>query len=270
MADIAFVASQDLDQLFMTTGYDASGAVMVCQQPSEHLLLQSGHPLRRHRFSPPASLQCSLYHSHTSRRSHHRHATPTDRPLSACWSRRCGASRLTEERGERTRIVFQHGSATDTGVYVGLSDGAHFAPAQKWNDYFCVGDEWCAVADVNGDGKADIIVFQHGSGTGVYVGLSDGARFAPAQKWNDYFCVGDEWCAVADVNGDGKADIIVFQHGSGTGVYVGLSDGARFAPAQKWNDYFCVGNEWCAVADVDGSRLADVLAYKTPPPQGPR
>jgi hypothetical protein len=39
MADLALVTSQGLDQFFMTTGYDASGAVMVCQQPPEHLLL---------------------------------------------------------------------------------------------------------------------------------------------------------------------------------------------------------------------------------------
>jgi hypothetical protein len=183
--------------------------------------------------------------------------------------------------GKADIVVFQHGTQAGTGVYVGLSNGSSFAPAQKWNDYFCVVGEECAVGDVNGDGKADIVVFQHGTqtGTGVYVGLSNGSSFAPAQKWNDYFCVspnvngtGAERCAVGDVNGDGKADIVVFQHGTqaGTGVYVGRSNGSSFAPAKKWNDYFCVGQqEACAVGDVNGDRQADVIAFRTPPLIGP-
>jgi hypothetical protein len=193
--------------------------------------------------------------------------------------------------GKADIVVFQHGTQAGTGVYVGLSNGSSFAPAQKWNDYFCVVGEECAVGDVNGDGKADIVVFQHGTqtGTGVYVGLSNGSSFAPAKKWNDYFCIStsspsnpdpnnpsfgfrsEEVCAVGDVNGDGKADIVVFQHGTqtGTGVYVGLSNGSSFAPAQKWNDYFCVspnvngtGAERCAVGDVNGDGKADIVVFQ--------
>jgi hypothetical protein len=173
--------------------------------------------------------------------------------------------------------------AEDGQIFVGTSDQTKFVstgssvlavqPVQAGASFL--------VGDVNGDGKADIVVFQHGTqtGTGVYVGLSNGSSFAPAQKWNDYFCVspnvngtGAERCAVGDVNGDGKADIVVFQHGTqaGTGVYVGRSNGSSFAPAKKWNDYFCVGQqEACAVGDVNGDRQADVIAFRTPPLIGP-
>jgi FG-GAP-like repeat len=158
----------------------------------------------------------------------------------------------------------------ETGVYVGLSDGSQFAAPQKWNDYFCVDGESCAVGDVNGDGSADIIAFQHGrtspAENGVYVGLSDGSQFAAPQKWNDYFCVDGESCAVGDVDGDGSADIIAFQHGrtspAETGVYVGLSDGTHFAAPEKWNDYFCVDGESCAVGDVNGDGSADIIAFQ--------
>src|SRR5262245_903979 len=100
MTDIALVTALGLHQLFMTTSQGSSGALVVCQQLPEYLLLQSGYPLRRHRFSPPTSLQCSLCQSQVSIRSHHRHAAPEDRSPSVCGCRRCAASILTETRGE--------------------------------------------------------------------------------------------------------------------------------------------------------------------------
>jgi hypothetical protein len=193
--------------------------------------------------------------------------------------------------------AFEHGQGGGFGVYVSLSNStfsgrANFAARGLWADGFCFSTEECAVGDVNGEGKADIIVFQHG--TGVYVGLSevwlrealppyrDYVRFSFDGQWADGFCFSTEECAVGDVNGDGKADIIVFQHGypgsPKTGVYVGLSDvwllpskpQLRFAtPFQKWHDNFCVWHrddkseyaDQCMVGDVNGDDLTDIVAF---------
>jgi hypothetical protein len=85
----------------------------------------------------------------------------------------------------------------------------------------------------------------------VYVGISDGAQeFATPQRWNNYFCVSGERCAVGDVNGDGSADVIAFQHrkAAESGVYVSLSEWRidvrtgklrfQFGAPQKWNKSF--------------------------------
>src|SRR6185503_1557065 len=86
-------------------------------------------------------------------------------------------------------------------LYSFLTDQRH--------EYFCVGNEVCAVGDVNGDGKADLVAFLKDNFAGaalqgdVNVALSDGSKFGGGQKWHDWFCLGSEVCALGDVNGDG-------------------------------------------------------------------
>jgi len=82
------------------------------------------------------------------------------------------------------------------------------------------------LADVNGDGMADIVAFGY---TSVQVSLSTGAAFQPSQEvcpsyavaaggwtnWNEYPR------RMADVNGDGRADIVGFGRNA---VYVSLAN----------------------------------------------
>jgi len=81
------------------------------------------------------------------------------------------------------------------------------------------------LADVNGDGKADIVGFGY-NGVWVAHGKSDGTFADPTFDFND-FGFSEGWNSndkyprgVSDVTGDHKADLVGFGNG---GVYVATS-----------------------------------------------
>lgn len=115
-----------------------------------------------------------------------------------------------------------------------------------------------AVADVDGDGKPDLVVANHcdsGScqnGTvGVLLGNGDGT-FQPAVAYGSGG-VSAESVAVADVNRDGKPDLLV-ANDSAIGVLLGNGDGT-FRPAVTYGP----GGVSVAVADVNGDGNPDLL-----------
>jgi hypothetical protein len=175
--------------------------------------------------------------------------------------------------GKDDIIAFTRSNTGD--VWVATSNGSTFKrAAEVWNGWFCVGKEICDVADVNGDGKDDIIAFTRGSTADVWVALSDGKKFNSPKIWKGYFCPGSETCKLGDVNGDGRADLVGFtkstKSGSAEGnVYVALSSGSSFGSRTLYNDWACINKEVCEVADVNGDGKDDVLAFVRSTQGGP-
>ena len=114
-----------------------------------------------------------------------------------------------------------------------------------------------AVADLNRDGKADLVVVNRLSETmGVLLGKGDGsfqaaAIYSPIGQFpNNTVPVN---IRVSDVNGDGIPDLAV--GANGVGVLLGNGDGT-FGPVVTYNPDLSV--EWVAIADVNGDGRPDI------------
>jgi len=162
------------------------------------------------------------------------------------------------------------------GVLVSLSKGDRFSAPEYWVRSFGYNaGNWRVeknprlMADVNGDGRADIVGFGN---KGVYVSLSKGSHFTESSIWAEGFGYDSgNWRTdkhprmTADVNGDGRADIVGFGN---QGVYVALSLGDRFSTSYLWvSDYGYKAGQWRTeenprmMADINGDGLADVIGF---------
>ncbi len=164
-------------------------------------------------------------------------------------------------------LCYGCGGSTQDGmvsVLLGNGDGT-FQPAVVYDS----GGQYAqgvAVADVNGDGKLDLIVANAGgesNGDGplaVLLGNGDGT-FQPAVTY-DPGAYGADSVAVADLNGDGKPDLVVGNScgvicNSAVTVLLGNGDGT-FQSAVHYGSVVG-GAAAVAIADVNGDGKPDVL-----------
>src|SRR5205823_2107643 len=140
------------------------------------------------------------------------------------------------------------GDGNQGHVWVALSTGTSFAASTLWDSFFCIGGEFPVIADVNGDGKADILTYLRGSSGYVYAALSTGSAFGASSVWNTWMGINSELVGAGDFTGDGKADAIVFHRGS-TGdankghVSVAPSTGSSFSASSMWHTNMGIDNE---------------------------
>jgi hypothetical protein len=171
------------------------------------------------------------------------------------------------------------GRSSCASVLLGNGDGT-FQPAVTYSSGGFLAAS-VAVADVNGDGKPDIVVANNCSAytfpnydcnagaqgiIGVLLGNGDGT-FQPAVTYSPggYSTAGyfPSAIAIADVNGDGKPDLIVTNQfgpsdGDGSvGVLLGNGNGT-FQPVVTY-DSGGPGPDSVAVADVNGDGRPDLL-----------
>ena len=195
----------------------------------------------------------------------------------AAWNNTQYVRMLSDVNGDGYLDVVGYGIQ---GVYVALNNGGTgFGANTLWtsqfgsqdrNGFYLNADFIRTLGDVNGDGKADLIVF---ADDGVYVALSSGTNFAQAVKFSSEFGTSSAsggWNnsryerQIADVNGDGMADIVGF---SDQGTDFAISKGTGFAPSQEWVHDFGYAQNWRDgvhprfMRDVNGDGVLDITGY---------
>ncbi len=154
-------------------------------------------------------------------------------------------------------------SSTQVTWYVRLSNGNGFGNYSTWaNDAGDAGDTF-RLADVNDDGRADLVYGRALDSTTVrwYVRKSNGSSFGNYSTWaNDAGDVGDLFF-LADADADGDADLVYSRAVSSTQVkwWVRRSDGSNFGSLETWSSDAGDRGDLMYVGDASGDGDADLV-----------
>ncbi|MFI7494142.1 FG-GAP repeat domain-containing protein [Kocuria sp. M4R2S49] len=164
-----------------------------------------------------------------------------------------------------TTAVLAAGGVAATGTAAHAAAQPYFTYTNGWR----VDQHERELADVNGDGRDDIVGFGN-AGTYVALGRTDRTFSAPERALDSFgvqqgWRVGQHPRELADVNGDGNADIVGFGN-AGTYVAYGRTDGAftqpelelsSFGSDQGWDE----DQHLRVLGDLNGDGNADIVGF---------
>ena len=159
------------------------------------------------------------------------------------------------------------GSATLVRIFDGITHAELFSIAPFEAAF--TGGVYVAAGDINGDGKADLVITPD-EGGGPRVRVFNGNGFVSIA---DFFGIDDPAfrggarAAIGDMNGDGMGDLVVaagFGGGPRVAVFNGSLLGSNGGP-KLFNDFFAFeqtlrNGSFVAAGDVNGDGFADLVA----------
>jgi hypothetical protein len=145
-------------------------------------------------------------------------------------------------------------------IVMQLPDGSFAAP-QLFTPALGASVNGVAVGDVNGDGRADLVMVYGGNAPASKLGLryqqADGS-LGPLQAFDSKDS--PTQLALADINGDGRLDVLVGHWGWGSlGAYLQAADGTLLAETLYPGPYGNTNAASIAVGDTNGDGRPDVL-----------
>jgi hypothetical protein len=118
------------------------------------------------------------------------------------------------------------------------------------------------LADLDGDGISDLIVWRASTGTWYWLTGASGYSYGAAgsKQWGDA-TLGD-MPMTADMDGDGLQDLIVWRASTGTWYWITSSTGFNYANAgsKQWGNNAFGDKPY--VFDIDGDGKADLIVWR--------
>jgi len=152
-------------------------------------------------------------------------------------------------------VIVYNNAVSPYNAYLLFGDGSgHFV---NGIGLFFGGGYTLFPADLNSDGRADLILYRPSDGT-TFIALSNGTGFSfHYQLYSANFTA----FKIGDVNGDGNPDLVLYNSANAIG-YLLLGDGAGNFPT-GYSVFFGPGMDFVDLRDVNGDGKKDVVLYRT-------
>lgn len=171
---------------------------------------------------------------------------------------------LRDIDGDRQLDLIVWRASTGTWYWLTSSTGYSYATQgqKQWGNQ-TLGDV-PMLGDIDGDGKADLIIWRASTGTWFWLTSSSGYSYAQSgtKQWGN-LGLGDV-PKVADMDGDGNVDLVVWRASTGTWYWLTSSSGYNYSAqmVRQWGNSSL--GDVPLLGDLDGDGLADLTVWRAP------